>query len=70
MEIAQKILYWKENNYNLIKSENDKRGKILYLRKEFNNKKTINYDGKVDKVSKTEIVNDVDEDIITKEHVT
>ena len=27
--------------------------KMLYLRKEFNNNKTTNYDGKVDKVSKT-----------------
>ena len=43
---------------------------MLYLRKKFNNKKTTNYDGKVDKLQETEIVNDVDEDIFTKEHVT
>ena len=33
MEIVQKIIYWKENNYELIKSENDKRGKNVVPKK-------------------------------------
>ena len=49
---------------------------IVYLRKELNTKKgmkkttTINFDKDNNKESETEKVNDLDERIITKEHVT
>ena len=74
MGTSQKRRYWKNKQDNLIQSKNEKkRRRFFYLKKQLKTKmytEITTFDSNGNKVSETETVNDVYQQIITKEKVT